>query len=109
MILSCAMKGSTALALRRRAGVGALLVLLVTALVIEGIPVIHAHAAPGPALYNEECPLAGLAAHTAGASLTSKISTQSPLSVSHTPELPLAPVPSCPLLSSADPRAPPAR
>ncbi len=95
--------------LKQRFGVGALLALLLTALVIEGIPVLHAHAAQGPALYNAECPLAGLAAHPTGASLPSTASTVTPLIVGENPDLPVAPVPPSPLLSSADPRAPPAR
>jgi len=93
---------------KRTVGVGTLLTLLLFALVLEGIPILHAHTGEQPGLYNEQCPLAGLAAHTAGAPLPSHVSAAVPLTVSQTPDLPAAPVLPSPLLSSADSRAPPA-
>ncbi len=89
------------------ARVGALLALLLTALVMEGTPVLHDHAADQPAIYNAECPLASLAAHTAGALLPSAGSVGSPLIAGPTASLPAASITPCPLLLSADPRAPP--
>lgn len=90
-------------------GVGALLALLLSALFIEGIPVVHAHAADEPAIYNAECAFAVLAAHAAGAPLPSAHSFSTPLPIRQTPDLPLAQTLFCPFLSSADPRAPPTR
>ncbi len=91
----------------RTVGIGTLLTLLLSLLIIEGIPVLHAHAAAQPAIYNAECVLAGLAAHTAGAPLPAAVSVATPLAVTHAPDLPLPPVPPSPLYSPADPRAPP--
>ena len=92
---------------KRNVEVGVLLALLLSAIIVEGIPVLHAHEADKPAIYNEECPLAGLAAHTAGAPLPSPVSAAVPLTVNQTPDLPAAPVLPSPLLSSTDSRAPP--
>ncbi len=92
---------------KRTIEAGALLALLLTALVLEGIPPLHAHASYEPAIYNQECVLAGLAANTAGATLPPPVSATSPLTVSHTPALLVVPVPSSPLPSPADARAPP--
>jgi hypothetical protein len=88
-------------------GVGVLLALLLSALFIEGIPVVHAHADDEPAIYNAECTFAVLAAHTAGAPLPSAHSSSTPLTPGRTPDLALAQALSCPFLSSAEPRAPP--
>lgn len=101
------MNPSTGPARGRGVGVAALLALLLSALLAEGIPVVHAHEAENPAIYNEECPLAGLAAQTAGAPLPSPVSSAVPLAVNQSPDLPAAPVPASSLLSSADSRAPP--
>lgn len=87
---------------------GVLLALLLTALAIEGVPVLHAHEARRPAIYNEECPLAGLAAHRTGAPLPTAVFTDGPLIAAPAPDLPTAAVPSSHPLLSADPRAPPA-
>ncbi len=87
-------------------GVG-LLALLLSALVVEGIPVVHAHADGGPVLYNAECPLAKLAAHAAGAPLPGAVSAEAPLTVSQLPEGSLPSSPSSPSLSPPNPRAPP--
>lgn len=108
VILSFDMSRSTESAHGLRVGVGALLALLLSALVVEGVPLLHVHEADKLAIYNEECPLAGLAAHTAGAPLPSPVSSAVPLTVSQAPDLPAALVLPSPLLLSADPRAPPA-
>lgn len=89
--------------------VASLLVLLLSALVLEGIPVVHSHAAQELAFYNAECPLAALMAHATGAPPASPVPTGIPLPTSQAPDLFIAAVPPSPFLSSADPRAPPAR
>ena len=93
--------------MKERVAVCVLLALLVSALFIEGIPVVHAHAADEPAIYNAECTFAVLAAHAAGAPLPSAHCSSTPLSIGQTPGLPPAQTLFCPFLSSADPRAPP--
>ncbi len=102
------MRSHTETTVKRTAGVVALLAPLLSALIIEGVPVLHAHASDQPAIYNEECHLAALAAHTAGAPLPSPVSAAVPLIVSQTPDLLAALVLPSPLLLSADSRAPPA-
>jgi len=92
---------------KQRVAVGVLLALLLSALFIEGIPVVHAHAADEPAIYNQECALAALAAHPAGAPLPLTYSSSTPLTIGQTPDLSLAQALSRPFLSSAEPRAPP--
>lgn len=87
--------------------VGTLLVLLLSALVLEGIPVVHSHAAQDPALYNAECPLASLIAHASAAPTVSPVHAGIPLPTSQAPNLFIDIAPLSPLLSSADPRAPP--
>ena len=87
--------------------VGTLLVLLLSALVLDGIPVVHSHVAQEPAFYNAECPLAALIAHATAAPTVSPVSAAIPLATSQAPDLFIAAVRPSPLLSSADPRAPP--
>ena len=89
--------------------VGTLLALLLSALFIQGIPVVHTHAADEPAIYNAECALAALAAHTAGTPLPSPVSSGIPLAADQTPDLPVSPTTVSPSLPSASPRAPPIR
>ena len=89
--------------------VGALVALLLSAFFIEGIPVVHAHAADEPAIYNAECVLAALAAHTAGTPLPSPVSSGIPLAADRTPDLPVSPPAASLFIPSADPRAPPTR
>lgn len=95
--------------MKRTAGVVALLALLLSALVIEGVPVLHAHEADQPAIYNEECPLAGLAAHSTSAPLPSMDSAAISLISGNAPDLTRHRVPPSLLLASADSRTPPAR
>jgi len=101
------MTSSPERSIKTTTAVGALLVLLLSALVLDGIPVVHSHAAPGPAFYNGECPLAALIAHATAAPTVSPVSAAIPLPTSQTPDLFITAVPLSPFLSSADPRAPP--
>jgi len=89
--------------------VGTLLVLLLSALVLDGIPVVHSHAAQEPAFYNAECPLAALIAHATAAPTVSPVHAGIPQPTSQGPDLFIVAGPLSPLLSSADPRAPPTR
>ncbi len=84
-----------------------LLALLVTALFVEGVPVIHAHADGAPGFYDAACSLSLLAAPAAGALLPS-----TDLPGSHLPELPAPPrtaepSPPSPLVLGPVSRAPP--
>jgi len=84
-----------------------LLAVLVTALVLEGVPVIHTHLDGEPGFYNAACSLSLLAAPTGGATLPTLDFQGSRL-----PELP-APIetaessPPSPVVLGSLPRAPP--
>jgi hypothetical protein len=85
--------------------VGAWVSLVLALLVMGNLPVVHDHEKPG--LYNEECPLARLAAGGPRADLSSSPDL---LVLLRAPEvLPVAPraVPAQASLDSFDPRAPP--
>ncbi len=83
--------------------------LLLAALFVEGIPVLHAHDAAEPALYNEECTLAQVAAHSVGGPVHSSTSDGGPQPVVEGQDLPIVPAPSPPVVSTPGSRAPPAR
>jgi len=87
-------------------GVG-VLALLLSAFVVEGISAVHAHADGGAALYDPECLLAKLAAHSAGSPPPRAVSAEAPLTVGQLPEGPLPSFPSSPSVAPANPRAPP--
>lgn len=86
---------------------GGLLALLLSALVLGGMAAGHAHADGGPGLYDPECPLAKLAAHSAGSPPPRAVSAEVPLTAGPLPEGPLPFSPSSPAISPANPRAPP--
>ena len=86
---------------------GALVGLALVLLLLGDLPVVHDHARPG--LYNEECPLALLAA---GGPRASRSSSPNPMVLLRALEaLPVAPhaAPAQVSPPSFDPRAPPAR
>ena len=86
--------------------VGALVGLALVLLLLDDLPVVHDHAKPG--LYNEECPLARLAA---GGPRAFRSSSPDPMVLLRAPEaLPVAPhaAPAQVSPPSFDPRAPPA-
>jgi hypothetical protein len=94
---------------KRTIGVTALIALLASALFVEGIPVLHAHDAAEPALYNEECTLAQVAAHSVGGPVPFSPSDGSLQTVVEGRDLPIVPAPSPPALSTPESRAPPVR
>ncbi len=84
-----------------------LITLLLSALVVAGVPVLHAHDAAEPALYDEECPLAGLAAHPVAAPVPVSPSDIAALAAVETQDLPAVSFPRSTALSPQGPRAPP--
>ena len=94
-------------AYRQTLWAGLLLAILVTALLVEGIPVVHAHVDGEAGLYNAACSLSLLAAPTGGVPLPTL-----DLSSSHLPERP-APIeiaessPQSPFVLGSASRAPP--
>lgn len=100
------MNRSTERTAKARLGV-VLLTLLLSALGAEGISAVHSHADGGPALYDPECPLAKLAANSAGTPPPRAVSAEAPLTIVQLPEGPLPSFPSSSSVSPANPRAPP--
>jgi hypothetical protein len=90
-----------------RVWVGVLVLLLFSALFIEGIPVVHTHAAEEPGIYNEQCQLALLAAQGAGAPPAAGVSVAVPLVIVQSADLYESPSLSSPFLPSTPPRGPP--